>query len=114
MAAALEEILESTSVEGRVQVSAACKAEVERQLRDAPRASCETLAFVKREDAQLQTSKGDARRGQRIRFMHVAFYHHPDRCVGTPCAGAMLIFTVSFQFCQMISVEYTPSPAACS
>mmetsp|Transcript_10656 Transcript_10656/g.30356 ORF Transcript_10656/g.30356 Transcript_10656/m.30356 type:complete len:91 (+) Transcript_10656:2-274(+) len=53
------EILESTSVEGRVQVSAACKAEVERQLRDAPRASCETLAFVKREDAQLQTSKGE-------------------------------------------------------
>jgi len=53
------EILESTSVEGGVQVSGACKAEVERQLRDAPGASSEKLAFVERDCAQLQTSKGE-------------------------------------------------------
>lgn len=54
------EILESTSEEGRVQISPACKAEVQRQLADEPGASGEEkLEFVERTVDMLRTSKGD-------------------------------------------------------
>lgn len=56
---AVLEILESTALEGRVQVSAACKREVEREIKDDP---CmmrrEKIDFVQREGAKLRTSKG--------------------------------------------------------
>lgn len=51
--------LEATSVEGRVQVSTACKEEVERQLRDDPGASAERIIFVTRAGDELKTSKGE-------------------------------------------------------
>eukprot|EP00428_Durinskia_dybowskii_P038789 CAMPEP_0170277562 /NCGR_PEP_ID=MMETSP0116_2-20130129/38774_1 /TAXON_ID=400756 /ORGANISM="Durinskia baltica, Strain CSIRO CS-38" /LENGTH=1208 /DNA_ID=CAMNT_0010528851 /DNA_START=100 /DNA_END=3725 /DNA_ORIENTATION=+ len=53
------DVMESTSVEARVQVSSACKAEVDRQLKDDPRAAQEILAFVQRDEPHLQTSKGE-------------------------------------------------------
>lgn len=56
------EILESTAPEGRVQVSDACRQEVERQLReehDSASAREEALSFTRREDPQLKTSKGE-------------------------------------------------------
>eukprot|EP00932_Pfiesteria_piscicida_P017498 SRR837773.4376.p2 GENE.SRR837773.4376~~SRR837773.4376.p2 ORF type:complete len:281 (+),score=74.08 SRR837773.4376:128-844(+) len=54
------EVLESTSEEGRVQISAACKAEVIRQLADAPDAGGEEqLTFIERTVDMLRTSKGE-------------------------------------------------------
>lgn len=55
----LLDILESTSIEGRVQVSTACKNEVERQLLDNPGPYREEITFVPREEQCLTTSKGD-------------------------------------------------------
>merc|ERR1712187_223031 len=50
--------LESTSIEGRVQVSTACMQEVERQLRDAAYSEWpEKLVFTLRTDEALCTSK---------------------------------------------------------
>lgn len=53
------EILESTSREGRVQISKACKEEVESQLRDDNYGLGDALTFVQREDPNLKTSKGE-------------------------------------------------------
>jgi len=53
------EILESTSVEGRVQVSTACKNEVDLQLRDMSNDPAENLTFEQRPSDQLKTSKGE-------------------------------------------------------
>jgi len=58
MLAALE-ILESTALEGRVQVSAACKREMERQVKDEQGTlRREKVGFVQREEKKLRTSKG--------------------------------------------------------
>lgn len=53
------EILESTSIEGRVQVSDACRKEVQRQLLDHPCAVAEKIRFDLRRDGELKTSKGE-------------------------------------------------------
>jgi class 3 adenylate cyclase len=54
------EVMESTSEEGRVQISRACHQEVVRQLRDYTGEQAEKLTFVEREGESLKTSKGEA------------------------------------------------------
>jgi class 3 adenylate cyclase len=58
------EVLESTGIEGRTQVSKACKEECERQLREEAdgiqESRQEEVTFTKRPDATLLTSKGEA------------------------------------------------------
>jgi len=53
------DITEATSVEGRVQVTTACKLEVERELADHPAAASEQVTFKERQGA-LTTSKGES------------------------------------------------------
>lgn len=53
------EVLESTAIEGRVQVSKACKVAVERQMHE-DAIPAEFVMFEMRKAPQLMTSKGDA------------------------------------------------------
>mmetsp|Transcript_6836 Transcript_6836/g.19324 ORF Transcript_6836/g.19324 Transcript_6836/m.19324 type:complete len:1393 (+) Transcript_6836:72-4250(+) len=54
------EILESTSPEGRVQISRACREELEREMQsDTAAKECETMTFEPRLEKQLTTSKGE-------------------------------------------------------
>lgn len=60
------DVLEATSQEGRVQVSGACKQEVERQLKEFQGEMKERVTFEKRDVPHLQTSKGEVHEFQEV------------------------------------------------
>eukprot|EP00405_Crypthecodinium_cohnii_P041769 CAMPEP_0206567284 /NCGR_PEP_ID=MMETSP0325_2-20121206/25145_1 /ASSEMBLY_ACC=CAM_ASM_000347 /TAXON_ID=2866 /ORGANISM="Crypthecodinium cohnii, Strain Seligo" /LENGTH=1325 /DNA_ID=CAMNT_0054070441 /DNA_START=94 /DNA_END=4072 /DNA_ORIENTATION=- len=118
--------LEATSEQGRVQVSGACKTEVERQLLESPDADPEGVHFIERDVDKLRTSKGEehdwdevggitylvASKTKPLRCTGAPEYHQPPLTSSGPPAAAPARASILSRRPEPASAQTTPAPAS--